>query len=55
MLLPYIEDSQLSIVCINIILGGDKVSVEAVRPRGISSGSKSKYRPDVKRSGSIHR
>lgn len=41
-LLPYIEDSSLSIVCINILLGGDKLAVEAIKPNNkesIKSGS----------------
>ena len=46
-LLPYIEDSQLSIVCINLLLGGDRFSPDALRPRAFSSASK------AKRSGSF--
>jgi hypothetical protein len=30
-LLPYIEDSSLSIVCINILLGGDKLALESIK------------------------
>lgn len=30
-LLPYIEDSSLSIVCINILLGGDKIAIETMK------------------------
>jgi hypothetical protein len=53
LLLPYIEDSALSIVCINLLLGSDKLTAEASRPRGFSA-TKSRYSPDsVHRSGSI--
>lgn len=52
MLLPYIEDSSLSIVCINLLLGGDKIPTEALRPRAFS-GPRSRLRSSTVRSGSL--
>ena len=55
MLLPYIEDSQLSTVCINLLLGHEKSNPDFFRPRGLSSGGKTKINHSAsKSSGSFH-
>jgi hypothetical protein len=52
MLLPYINDSSLSIVCINLLLGSEKVSTEVLKPRSMSAG-KTRLRSSTVRSESV--